>query len=386
MRPADDPGGGGAHSTPALSLQDLLTQGNVADGHRSLATATARVAELAEQLAIPASWARWREDAQLRRVAAEFIVEVVLSAAWYTRQIGAARVWLRWYVTLLVVLILGVPLGLSLLGMLAQDMAFGWIGQAGGVVTGALTGIFALQKALAAWAAQRQTYGAWYRASAALKAIYYRTQSDWQGRVTFDRRDDFVAYLRARTEDARAIVTAEEQAYFDALAWPSVDLLGLLSATRTDTAALVAKFIPAWRAGGDGASAAAPPAGSAAAPPPAAPAPAAPPATPPGTQLAIAAGLSATLVRMNGAVADMQHALAPLPRGAAAPLHDLVSTAAGLAARAEAALLAVLPAGSGRTAPPVVAPGGPAAELHAVAATVMEAGEQLARIKAVICR
>lgn len=216
-------------------IADLLSKGDVADGHRSRHTAHALLDEFRTDLGLPPAPNRHR-DAALE----DFLIEVVLGAAWYQKRCFKALTKVWTYIGINIALVVGIPLALIGLGYLAPASNTTIIASQ---ITGVLTGILALQKTLSAWYASQQRYAVWYKASSDLKSIYYAFVQAWAGKTASDPAA-FLAALADRTDAARQIIAVEQLDFYQKLALPTFDVLDMLTSTRATVSTFVTSLLP----------------------------------------------------------------------------------------------------------------------------------------------
>lgn len=227
------------------ALEALLAKGGVGDGHRSDMDAKRYLPAVLAALAIRGDETKERVNPALH----DYVVDVILSAAWYTRRYGRARTNAILFIALNIVLVIGFPIGIAALGGSWSSSAAVSNSQLGGLVaqlTAVLTGILALQKTLSAWYSQQQNYAGWYKCAADLKENYYSLLKDWKGKVA-GREVEFMERLDASAAGARKLLNAERLDYYTRLALPTFDVLDMLTASRSTVASLVTSLLPAER-------------------------------------------------------------------------------------------------------------------------------------------
>lgn len=218
-----------------MTISGILAKGDVADGHRSRERASQLLAEFKQALKLPAA-----ADPTLDPVLEDFLIEVVLGAAWYEKRNQHAGCKLWGYVGLQAALVLGIPIGLGVLGHYTQSTAIGAVSSA---IAGMLTGVLALQKTLSAWYVSQQRYAVWFKSASDLKGIYYTLLQSWNGGAGTHTADLLTA-LASGTTAARLIIANEQYDYWQHLALPSFDVLDMLTGTRTNVSALVTSLFP----------------------------------------------------------------------------------------------------------------------------------------------
>ncbi|SPP92813.1 hypothetical protein [Bradyrhizobium vignae] len=226
-----------------VDLQVLLAKGGVADGHRSGATAAGYVGQVASALDIkkPAT------IEALKPALSEYVVDVILSAAWYTRQYSRARRNAILFIALNAAMVVGFPIAIAALGgtwSSSSSAANPHVGSLVAQLTAVLTGILALQKTISAWYSQQQNYAGWYKCAADLKELYYSLLKAWTGKVE-GREIEFAAWLETSSAEARKLLNTERLDYYTRLALPTFDVLDMLTASKSNVASLVTSLLPA---------------------------------------------------------------------------------------------------------------------------------------------
>ena len=262
------------------SIADILSKGDIVDGHRSRERAKELLPEFKRALDFSIT------DHRLDKAMLEFIVEVVLGAAWYQKRYRSARSEVHRYILLNCIAVAGLPI--ALLGLL-------WLGEYWSPgsntsvivtqLTGVLTGVLGLQKTLSSWYASQRRFATWYKSASDLKSLYYSLIQQWDGNVAKDQPGCLRA-LAVAASSARQIIANEQLDYFQNLALPSFDVLDLLTATQSKVSGLITSLLPGVRP----ATIATGPKNNAAAASPKAPPAAAPRAVPGPTALAITPG------------------------------------------------------------------------------------------------
>jgi hypothetical protein len=216
-------------------ITDILANGDVADGHRSRDRANKLLPEFKRSLSLPVT-----ADPTLDPALEDFLIEVVLGAAWYERSNKRAKRGLWKYVLIQCALVVGIPLGLIVLSHLAPSTTTGAIASQ---IAGFLTGILALQKTLSTWYASQQRYAVWFKSASDLKTIYYTLLQSWNGGAGA-HSDALLVALKSGTNAARQIITNEQYDYFQRLALPSFDVLDMLTSTKANVSSLVTNLLP----------------------------------------------------------------------------------------------------------------------------------------------
>ncbi len=217
------------------SITTLLSKGDVTSGHRSREDARKYLPDFKKALHLPNA-----PEPAFDPLLEEFLIEAVLSAAWYQKRYIAAQRQVRTYIAFNAALIIAIPLALIGLGALATALkANALVGQTAGI----LTGILALQKTLSTWYASQRRYAVWYKAAADLKTLYYGLVQTWSGKAGTDTTG-FVDALKNGTIAARAIVSDEQLDFYQKLALPSFDVLDMLTSTRSAVSTFVATLVP----------------------------------------------------------------------------------------------------------------------------------------------
>ena len=238
------------------TIQDFLACGDDIGSHRTPATAKKLLNDFKSQLAAYTSRPEFQE-----KLATEYIEQVILSAAWYTQNIRKARILRNLYVVVYVVLLVGIP---GLIFWLGNQLATRTAAPQSGlppvtqVVLG-LTAVVALQQMGNVIMAAHQRFGIWWKTASGLKTIWYTTLSTW-GDATADTAGkstvDFMLDLKTSIAKARALVSDEQQDFFDNLAKPFPDILNILSSTTKAVKGMVTDVLPDAEAAGVNAAAA----------------------------------------------------------------------------------------------------------------------------------
>lgn len=224
-----------AKKSGQTTIAELLSQGDAVTGHRSREEAQKYLSDFKSVVGLPDA-----PEPALDPYLAEFLVEAVLSAAWYQRRYLGAQRKVYAYIALNGFLIAAIPLALIGLGTLAEALKTNaLVGQ----ITGVLTGILALQKTLSTWYASQQRYAVWYKSAADLKSIYYAFIQSWGGKAGTDTAG-FVAALKNGSAAARQLVNAEQLDFYQKLALPTFDILDMLASTRSTVSTFVTSIIP----------------------------------------------------------------------------------------------------------------------------------------------
>jgi hypothetical protein len=222
----------------AGSIAAIFSRGEIADGHRSRDRAKALLADFKRTLDMPAGYHK------LDNTMLDFIIEVVLGAAWYQKRYLGARWELRRYIALNCIAVIGLPISLIGLLWLGKDwLHYTTTGMVASQLMGVLTGILALQKMLSSWYASQRRFAAWYKSASDLKTLYYSFTQKWEGNVAKDELACHAALMIAASS-ARQIIASEQLDYFQKLALPSFDILDMLTSARSTVSALVATLLP----------------------------------------------------------------------------------------------------------------------------------------------
>jgi hypothetical protein len=218
------------------AIDQILAAGNVLGGHRTRQKARTLVPALKVRLGVAPG------DTTFDPALEDFIIDVILGAAWYVRKYQSARVKAYWFIAANAALVVGVPTALYLA---SRDMtATGAVA----LLSGLLTGIFALQKTLSAWFAQQQRYAAWYQCTSDLKQIYYgllRQHPAGQPDQPSGSSRSLVDDLSAGADQARKIINSEQLAFYQSLALPTMDVLDMLTGSSATVAKLITSLMPA---------------------------------------------------------------------------------------------------------------------------------------------
>ena len=208
------------------TINDILSKGDVADGFRSSEKAKELLPDFKQQLHLLQD-----VDKELDSALVGFLTEAVLGAARYEKRCGDAelKVWL--YIFLSSLLVIGI-------GKLTDAQSAALPAQ----ITAVLTGVLALQKTLSTWYASQQRYAAWYKARSDLKTLYYTLLQTWSGKIVAG--DVFLAALRTFTADASKVISDEQLDFFQRLTLPGIDVLDMLTSTRSTVSTFVTGLLP----------------------------------------------------------------------------------------------------------------------------------------------
>lgn len=228
----------------AQSIDDLIDKGNVMTGRRTHRSASELLDDFASELCLPDN----KVPAEAVDLSTAFVLEVVMPIAWYTQRIKKAGRIRNFFIGASCLLVVAIPILLAWLPKitdLQNSPATAIVAQ----LTGALTGVLALQKMITATLAQHQRYGAWWKASSDLKKVWYEFQSQWvaaQLATTWAaQKAAFLQDAASRIDKARTIVSDEQTDFFRNLTLPSLDVLDVLKTARTNVAGLVTDLLPA---------------------------------------------------------------------------------------------------------------------------------------------
>ncbi|WP_428659784.1 hypothetical protein [Reyranella sp.] len=226
------------------SIDALIDKGNQTTGRRTHADASELLESFASELCLPDN----KVPAEAIDLSTTFVLEVIMPIAWYARRITKAERIRDLFIVLSLCLIVVIPLLLAWLPKFA-DLGANPSTAIVAQLTGALTGVLALQKMIAATLAQQQRYGAWWKASSDLKKVWYEFQSQWvAAQLATSWPDQSAAFLidaARRIDKARTIVSDEQADFFAKLTLPSLDVLDVLKTTRTNVGTLVTDLVPA---------------------------------------------------------------------------------------------------------------------------------------------
>jgi Na+/proline symporter len=152
----------------AGSIAAILSKGDIVRGHRSRERAQGLLADFKRALGMPA------DDHKLVKAMLDFIIEVVLGAAWYQKRCDGTKWKVRSYIVLNYFAVIGLPIALLGLLWLGENRLHGSTpSMIVSQLTGVLTGILALQKTLSVWYSSQRRYAAWYKSASDLKTLYY---------------------------------------------------------------------------------------------------------------------------------------------------------------------------------------------------------------------
>jgi hypothetical protein len=214
------------------SIDSILAKGDILSGHRTRRQAQELMPDFARELGLT------NLDPTLKRKMEDFVIEVVLGAAWYTRKYKSAYLKTWFYIACNGALVIGMPVAIY---AASRYSSFQWTTSVA-QFSGLLTGVFAMQKMLSAWFAQQQQYATWYQCSSDLKQIYYELLRQHGGAVAGSALADD---LDAGTIQARKVMDTERLGFYQRLALPSMDVLDMLTASSASTTSLVSSLLPA---------------------------------------------------------------------------------------------------------------------------------------------
>jgi hypothetical protein len=225
----------------------LIEKGDVQSGKRGHDQANALLPDFLGKVGLNQGDETRKIDEDVRTQSIRFILDVILPISWYARKIDEAWTRRNWYLWASGALLLIIPLVLSSVSFLPK----GSVGEAPivvGQLTGLLTGVVALQRLISTALAQQQRYGAWYKASADLKKLWYGFQSSWLNKgLAKDwpaQQVAFIADLGDRVVQGRAIMSDEQADFFQKLTLPTVDLTDYLSKARADVGGVLGNLAP----------------------------------------------------------------------------------------------------------------------------------------------
>jgi hypothetical protein len=215
------------------SIADILSKGDIGDGHRSRERAHALIQDFKTTIGL------LKSDAQMDRAMQDFIAEAVLGAAWYQHNYKKAHKRTVLYIVLNCAAVIGLPLALvGLSWLIPSDLM---TTQVTTQITGILTGVLGLQKTLSAWYASQQRYAAWYKSASDLKTIFYGLVGNWSDKAAQDR-DGFRAALAIGAAAARKVISDEQLDYYQKLSLPTFDILDLLTSGQSAVSSLVTRL------------------------------------------------------------------------------------------------------------------------------------------------
>ncbi|MCE7914783.1 MAG: hypothetical protein DYH15_08880 [Nitrosomonas sp. PRO4] len=115
--------------------------------------------------------------------------------------------------------------------------------------TAILTGLLAVHKSLSSWLDKRKIIGNFWKAKSDLKTKLYAFEDKWKGQATQTvteneivknkLKNDFLQEARSAIIEARAIVQDEQSKFFDAVTYPSIDLVEVLKDAGSNAKTLV---------------------------------------------------------------------------------------------------------------------------------------------------
>lgn len=231
----EDAGAAKAGRAPA-TIQETIKGGSAAEAQRTIEKARDLLPSFRDEAGLGSTLS---PEAEAKCIA--FIVEVILPISWYAAKIKRARWVRRGYFSAIAALTLSVPAGLVGLA-LWHDGSGQYLAQVGGV----LTGLIALQRLIGMTLVAQHRYGAWWKASAELKKLWYGllTARNALPAGTKTAWDDLSDDIERAIDQARAVVAEEQNDFFQKLSLPSFDIAEQLSKARTDVSGLVTALIP----------------------------------------------------------------------------------------------------------------------------------------------
>lgn len=177
----------------------------------------------------------------------DFTKDVIMSAGWYQhRYLQASKEALK-FIAINVFLVIGMPIAIIAFGAAAAHFS---ISATPSQIAAMLTGVFALQKTLSAWYAQRQQYATWYATSCGLKCLYTTFIQKWAGHAE-PPSSELLVDMRKTVSTAQNLTNAERMAFYKALTPPSFDVLGMLTTQQSTVTTLVSNLLPAKKPAND---------------------------------------------------------------------------------------------------------------------------------------
>jgi hypothetical protein len=216
----------------AATIDAILAAGDLLGGHRTRQKAKTLIPDLMQKLGLTTV------DPVLERQLEEYVIDVILGAAWYTRKYKSARTKVFLYIAGNASLVVGIPAAIFL-G--SQHASSAQISTLAAQFTALLTGIFALQKTLSAWFAQRQQYATWYQCSSDLKQIYYDLLRQHAGASAGPK---LAGDLDAGAERARKVLDTERLGFYQRLSLPTMDVLDMLTGSSNTVTQLISGLMP----------------------------------------------------------------------------------------------------------------------------------------------
>lgn len=171
-----------------------------------------------------------------------FVAVNHVNAAWYARGVEKERL-LRWfYIVISIALVAGLPIILAYLPKIGNNPLTPEVVIA--QLTGAVTGLIALQNVLGSVFGQRQLIGQFWKARTELAEQIYDLETKWRlrpGRALDNGglNHELEKELEAGIESGRQIVAEETQRFFDAYAWPTVDLGSIWTSASSTAKSLI---------------------------------------------------------------------------------------------------------------------------------------------------
>ncbi|MEX3981847.1 hypothetical protein AB4Y45_23030 [Paraburkholderia sp. EG287A] len=170
----------------------------------------------------------------------DFTKDVVMAAGWYQHRYLCASKQADKFIIINALLVVGMPIAIIVFGTMA---AFAGISATPSQIAALITGVFALQKTLSTWYAQRQQYATWYSTSCGLKDLYTTFIQKWAGHAE-PPSSDLLDDMRKSVAAARALISTERMAFYKALTPPSFDMLSMITTQQSTVATLVSNLLP----------------------------------------------------------------------------------------------------------------------------------------------
>lgn len=192
----------------------------------------------------------WTQRAH--QVVWDFVNRVHRSVYWYTRARQIEVRWYRAYMCLTVVAVLSVLAIAVLIPSAHVDKLFS-VADAGerpiptsatvsAQLTALIAGVYGVHRMASSWLFRRNHAHAFWKAASNLKSILYEIEEKWAGNVVLasDKIDpNFLLELEQSKEQVRAIIAAEEEAFFKSYESIKTDLQSTVSTSLTGSSGVV---------------------------------------------------------------------------------------------------------------------------------------------------
>jgi hypothetical protein len=217
-------------------INKILSTGDHIKSHRTSKEAKQLLNDFADKLGKYEDIIKKNEP-----LAIEYIQEVIMNVAWYTRNIRKALVYRSLYIASYLTLLIGIPLLLLTYSDRLTNSTIGipFITQ---IILGLAT-VVTIQQMGNVIFDVHQRYGIWWKTESALKTVWYTTLSTWSDAdpiMPGKSEAEFLLDLKASILKSRSLVADEQQDFFSNLAKPFPDILNALSSTSKAVNGLIA--------------------------------------------------------------------------------------------------------------------------------------------------